>query len=261
MIPQIIHYCWFGKGPIPQSHKKNIRNWKKKLPDFKFQLWNEKNFDVNICSYSREAYKAKKYAYVSDVARCYFLTQQGGIYLDTDVELIGDFNEYLNYHLFTAIETYKEFHQYSESYLDERYHLKNPASFVPYFGLLSSVLGTVRDNALLRDCLDYYLTWELPASGFKGFAIDGLLANKAVKYGFQYRDVRQVLTGNMLILETGIFGYADAVNPNFEVLFHHNAGSWAELSGSKKRMVCLDKYGLLPFYLKIKSFKKKVLSS
>lgn len=89
MIPKVIHYCWFGRGPMPQIAYECIESWKKFLPDYEIKLWNEDNFDVNICTYTAEAYKAKKYAFVSDYARLWILHNYGGVYFDTDVKLLA----------------------------------------------------------------------------------------------------------------------------------------------------------------------------
>lgn len=88
MIPKVIHYCWFGRNPLPELAKKCIASWKKFLPDYEIKEWNEDNFDVNIIPYTAEAYMAKKFAFVSDYARFWILYNYGGIYFDTDVEII-----------------------------------------------------------------------------------------------------------------------------------------------------------------------------
>lgn len=88
MIPKVIHYCWFGRNPLPKLAKKCIASWKKFFPDYEIKEWNEDNFDVNIIPYTREAYAAKKYAFVSDYARFWILYHYGGVYFDTDVEVI-----------------------------------------------------------------------------------------------------------------------------------------------------------------------------
>ena len=88
MIPKIIHYCWFGRNPLPKSAQKCIASWQKYLPDYEIKEWNEDNFDVNIIPYTKEAYEAKKYAFVSDYARFWILYHYGGLYFDTDVEVI-----------------------------------------------------------------------------------------------------------------------------------------------------------------------------
>lgn len=87
-IPKVIHYCWFGKGKIPALSEKCIESWKKYCPEYKIVCHNEENFDITENKYAREAYDAGKWAFVSDYARLKVLYEEGGIYLDTDVELI-----------------------------------------------------------------------------------------------------------------------------------------------------------------------------
>lgn len=93
MIPKIIHYCWFGRNPLPPLALKCIESWKKYLPDYEIKEWNEDNFDVNIIPYTREAYEAKKYAFVSDYARFWILYKYGGLYFDTDVEVVNNMDD------------------------------------------------------------------------------------------------------------------------------------------------------------------------
>ena len=93
MIPKIIHYCWFGRGPLPEDAQKCIASWKKYLPDYEIKEWNEDNFDINSLSYTREAYDAKKYAFVSDYVRFWVLYKYGGVYFDTDVEVIAPMDD------------------------------------------------------------------------------------------------------------------------------------------------------------------------
>lgn len=87
-IPKIIHYCWFGKGKMPKLAEKCMESWKKYCPDYKIVCWNEENFDINQNQYAKQAYEAGKWAFVSDYVRLKVLYDEGGIYLDTDVELI-----------------------------------------------------------------------------------------------------------------------------------------------------------------------------
>ena len=97
MIPKIIHYCWFGKGEKPSRIKECISSWKKVLDGYEIIEWNEDNFKVDELEYTKEAYKAKKYAFVSDVARVKALYEYGGIYLDTDVIVYKSFDSILNH--------------------------------------------------------------------------------------------------------------------------------------------------------------------
>lgn len=87
-IPKVIHYCWFGGNPLPSLAEKCIESWKKYLPDYEIKRWDESNFDVNMISYTRQAYECKRYAFVSDYARFWILYHHGGLYFDTDVEVI-----------------------------------------------------------------------------------------------------------------------------------------------------------------------------
>ncbi len=91
-IPKIIHYCWFGPKDIPELELKCIESWHKYLPDYKLMFWNEKTFDINESSFVKEAYETKHYAFVSDYVRTKVLCEYGGIYLDTDVEILQSFD-------------------------------------------------------------------------------------------------------------------------------------------------------------------------
>ena len=96
MIPKIIHFCWFGGKDLPNDAKQYIQTWRRMLKGFRIQEWNEQNFDLSAApEYVREAYELKKYAFVSDYVRIYALNKYGGVYLDTDVEIIRDFSEFL----------------------------------------------------------------------------------------------------------------------------------------------------------------------
>ena len=104
MIPKVIHYCWFGRNPLPSSAVKCIDSWKKFLPDYQIKEWNEDNFDVNIIPYTSDAYKAKKYAFVSDYARFWIIYNYGGVYFDVDVELIRPIDDILEKGPFWGLE-------------------------------------------------------------------------------------------------------------------------------------------------------------
>lgn len=104
MIPKIIHYCWFGEKPLPQSLKKYIDDWRTLMPDYEIIEWNEKRFDINSVRWTKDAYEAKKYAFVADYVRIYALIHYGGIYLDTDVQVLKRFDPFLHLHSFMSFE-------------------------------------------------------------------------------------------------------------------------------------------------------------
>ena len=136
MIPKVIHYCWFGRNPLPESAVKCINSWKKFFPDYEIKEWNEDNFDVNMIPYTREAYEAKKYAFVSDYARFWVLYNYGGLYFDTDVEVIRSMGDIINRGPFMGIE------------IESRI---NVPQVNPGLGL-----GVNPGLGLYKDILDYY---------------------------------------------------------------------------------------------------------
>ena len=107
MIPKVIHYCWFGKNKKPKSVQECINSWKKHCPDYKIIEWNEDNFDVNYNAYTRFCFENKKWAFLSDLARLLIINEQGGIYFDTDVEIVKKFDELIQYEAFYGFENKK----------------------------------------------------------------------------------------------------------------------------------------------------------
>lgn len=105
MIPKVIHYCWFGRGEMNALAKMCIESWKKHLPDYELHLWNEDNFDINSTPWTKQAYEAKKYAFVADYVRLYALSNFGGIYMDTDVEMLKSLDRFLDCPAFSGFES------------------------------------------------------------------------------------------------------------------------------------------------------------
>ena len=103
-IPKIIHYCWFGRGEIPKHDQQCIDSWKKYCPDYEIIQWNEDNYDITQIPYTKEAYETHKWAFVSDYARIDLVYRLGGIYLDTDVELIKPLDDLLQLSAFAGME-------------------------------------------------------------------------------------------------------------------------------------------------------------
>ncbi len=99
MIPKVIHYIWFGHAPKNKLIEKCLQSWRRSMPDYKIIEWNESNFEVGSSTYSSNAYKNKKWAFVSDYARLKILYEYGGIYLDTDMYVLKSFDDFLEYEL------------------------------------------------------------------------------------------------------------------------------------------------------------------
>ena len=135
MIPKIIHYCWFGGKPLPKSAETCIASWKKYLPDYEIKRWDESNFDVNAIPYTREAYAACKFAFVSDYARFWILYHYGGVYFDTDVEAINNMDDIISAGNFMGVEQQN----------DER------ITVAPGLGI-----GVIRENSLFGQMIEVY---------------------------------------------------------------------------------------------------------
>ena len=104
MIPKVIHYCWFGRGEKPKLAQKCIASWKKFCPDYEIVEWNEDNFDVHMNGYTRMCYEQKKYAFLTDYVRLVVIAEHGGIYFDTDVELLRPMDSLLTHPSFFGFE-------------------------------------------------------------------------------------------------------------------------------------------------------------
>jgi len=130
MIPKKIHYIWFGKNEKNERVKTCIESWKKYLPDYEIIEWNEDNFDINYNDFTKNAYLNKKWAFVSDVARLKILYDEGGIYMDTDVEVYKPLDEFLNQEGFIGFE-------------DTHY-------------LSTGTIGAKKNNPIIKYLLDYY---------------------------------------------------------------------------------------------------------
>lgn len=140
-IPKIIHYCWFGRNKLPEEAIMCINSWKKYFPGYEIKEWDEDNFDINICDYVKEAYEKKRWAFVSDYARFWILHNYGGIYFDTDVEVIKPFDDILRNGPYMGCEPAK----------GKDLYLANGVVVNPGLGM-----GAVPGMKLYKDVLDYY---------------------------------------------------------------------------------------------------------
>ena len=254
MIPRIIHYCWFGHGLMPQAQADCIKGWKRLMPDWKIVRWDESNFDVNLCPYTAEAYKDKRWAFVADVARLKALSEMGGVYMDTDVELFSSLEPYLENRLFSGVEIYREeFEREGLPLLDAEGKPLTPMTQIPCCGFLSAVMGAEAGHPLIRESLEFYLNRQ--ARNYDGslnsIVIDGVLAAHAVPYGFRYVEREQKLP-LMTLYAPAEFAYAGVPKTEQAVLYHHTAWSWMPKTRRQRLFLWLDKWHLLKPYRKIK---------
>lgn len=211
MIPKVIHYCWFGRNLLPESALKCIESWKKYLPDYTIKEWNEDNFDIAQNRYVREAYEHRKYAFVSDYARLYALYTEGGIYMDTDVEMVGSYDAFLHHPAFSGFETDG-----------------NVST-----GVMAAQKGSLWAKALLEqyDGRQFVLddgTFDMTTNAT---VISAWMAAKGLKMNNEYQEIE----GLCAIYPTEYFCPKDHrtgrihCTPN-TVCIHHFVGSWIEFS-------------------------------
>ena len=226
MIPKIIHYCWFGRGPLPELAQKCIASWKKYLPDYEIKEWNEDNFDVNIIPYTAEAYKAKKYAFVSDYARFWILYQYGGIYFDTDVEVIRPIDDIISRGNFMGCET------------DASKDGSDAASVAPGLGM-----GGNPGLGIIKKMLDFYegRHFEFIPGGIGQLTIVHITTEVLLKAGLKLQQGIQKVD-NIWIYPAEYFCPINLktdrihVKPNTRTI-HHYAGTWQDKHFSFKELI------------------------
>lgn len=150
MIPKKIHYCWFGTKPFPKMVLKCMETWTKFFPDYEFYFWNESNSPMEV-PFVKQAYQAKKYAFVADYVRLWALFQHGGIYLDTDMYVIRSMDDLLNNEFFSA------FHDSENTFIN--------------FG----VIGAIPKNIIIEELLEKYHTVKFSIEKINTFVIPHLL--------------------------------------------------------------------------------------
>lgn len=178
MIPKIIHYCWFGGKPLDKMSEKCIKSWKTYMPDYEIKRWDETNFDVNSIPYTCEAYAQKKYAFVSDYARLWILYNEGGIYFDTDVELIRPLTEIIDKGPFMGCDN-----EYPN-----RDH--NPLYVNPGVGL-----GMNAGNTILKELIELYSKLEFKKINGEYKTIVMYTSEILYKYGMKKETAIQDIEG------------------------------------------------------------------
>lgn len=222
MIPKIIHYCWFGRNPLPELALECIASWKRFFPDYEIKQWDESNFDVNMIPYTAEAYKQKKYAFVSDFARFWIINNYGGIYFDTDVEVIRPMDDIIAKGNFMGFEVDPDGENSPMKYIPRYAYAINPG-----IGF-----GMEKEHPLMKEMIEWYKT--LHFEGVKHFSVNKtivaytteLLTSKGLKCekGIQYID-------GITIYPQEYFAPMNVVTERLKITkntrsIHRYAGSW-----------------------------------
>lgn len=203
MIPKIIHYCWFGGAPLGENEKRCIDSWKKFLPEYEIIEWNENNYDVSKNNYMFEAYKNGKWGFVSDYARIDVIFNYGGIYFDTDVEVIKSFDDLLDAKMFCGLEKSNE-----NSNLQNHVALglgfgaeKNHYTLKAMLDLYENLSFYNEDGSLNLVPCPKYQTEVLKSFGFDAFSDKYQDLNGIKVYPEEYFSPKSFLTGELKITE------------------------------------------------------------
>lgn len=233
MIPKVIHYCWFGRGPMTKLATNCIQSWKKYCPEYKLKLWNEDNIDLDMYPYVREAYDKRKFAFVSDVVRLYALYTEGGIYMDTDVEVIKPLDPFLDHVAFSGFES-KE--------------------FVP-----TGIMASEKGGQWVKDNLDYYIGKHfVNEDGSMNLNANVIyMTQLMVEKGLRLDDTYQEFP-NYVTFYPKVY-FCPLTQPiridEHTVTIHHFAGSWLPRYSKMKRVgiAILKKLRLYNFYYNTKN--------
>lgn len=156
MIPKIIHYCWFGGSPLPPLAQRCIASWRRYLPDYEIRECNEHNFNVNIITYTADAYEQGKYAFVSDYARFYLLYKYGGLYFDTDVEIIKPIDDIISNGCFMGFEADPD-------------GKNSPDKFAPRYSFSVNPgvgFGMTKEHPFMKEMLEHYSHLQYDSTSF-----------------------------------------------------------------------------------------------
>lgn len=224
MIPKIIHYCWFGRNPLPQLALDCIASWKKHLPDYEIKEWNEENFDVNMIPYTAEAYRQKKYAFVSDYARFWILEKYGGLYFDTDVEVIRPMDDIIANGPFMGAED-------------------NGKTWTKTYNVNPGVgMGAEPHNEFIQEMITVYggLHFEYNADIRKMVNIVTYTSRILSEMGLQNKcEIQKV--GEFTIYTHDYFSPINTISERLHITentrsIHHYTGSWVKKNGFKAKV-------------------------
>lgn len=246
MIPKTIHYCWFSGDEKPDLVKRCIDSWKKYLPDYEIKCWDGNSFDFNSVDYVREAMEIKAYAHASDYVRLYALYTEGGIYLDSDVEVFRSFNDLLENRFFSGVEQFPVYYS--------KHKISGICNHVQ-----AAIMGSESGHPFLKDCLDMYHTLHFKkADGTYDFSeIPERISTIMERYNFKRENVFQQLKDGIIILpNTLIANNINSIIPNGCYAIHWGVKSWGNDKRGKFYRFCWN-HDLMNLYHWIESIIAK----
>ena len=233
--PKKLHYCWFGGRPLPDDAVRYIGSWRRHCPDYEIKEWNESNFNLDLYPYVREAYDAGKYAFVSDVARLYALATEGGIYFDTDVEVLKSFDIFLGH---TAFSGFEDWHH-----------------------VTTGVLGAEKGSRWALENLEAYSSRRFikPDGTYDTTTNVAVITGYMQRHGLRLDDTYQDFPGLITIYPREYFcprdSYAYSRNPGIITdnthAIHYFAGTW-QIRNTPEYIRLRRKYRIIPYFIRKK---------
>ena len=247
MIPKTIHYCWFSGEKKPALVERCIDSWRKYLPDYEIKCWDGDSFDFNSADYTREAMAINAYAHASDYVRLYALYTEGGIYLDSDVEVFRSFDELLHNRFFSGIEQFPIYHS--------RHRVSRMCTHIQ-----AAIMGSEKGHPVVRECLDRYnaLHFRMPDGSHDFSEIPERVTAVLESHGFVRENRLQMMDDGITIYpNTLIANNIDNIIPEGCYAFHWGVKSWGNVHRGRLHQYCWN-HDLMGLYHWIEKAKKRL---
>lgn len=243
-IPRTIHWCWLSGDPIPAFLEECMASWRKRLPGYTFKCWTQDNFDVHAVPWVEQAVGRRIWAFAADYIRLWAVHNEGGIYLDMDVEVLKPFDRMLGYDFFTGTAFNAAPYKRVRLPIDEQGRPLDASRPVDGYGLQGAIFGAKAGNRFVAECLEYYHNRSFlreDGTPVTDMTLPYVMAKVAEKYGFVYHDRDQVLdtpgAGTHIVFDSGMFPDKESQLQWRTHAAHHCAGSWVSGSRATWRML------------------------